>query len=180
MPKRHTRPLPKVWLMTDERLGAQLMPSIAALPAGSGIIFRHYALPTRERRFLFEAVKRIAKRRRLTLILAGDAQTAAAWGADGAHGRTPKRHPALQTAPVHSIAEAVAAQQSGADLLFMSPLFATRSHSGGRTLGVVRFGLMRRAAKVPVIALGGMSRTRAQRLKLMNIHGWAAIDGLTR
>lgn len=105
---------------------------------------------------------------------------AAAWRADGAHGRSPKRHPGVQTAPVHSIREAVAAARGGADLLFVSPVFATRSHIGARPLGPVRFGLMIRLLRTPVIALGGMSDKRARALCAMPIYGWAAIDGLRR
>lgn len=166
--------------MTDERMGQRLLPSIAALPRGSGIIFRHYSVPVGERRALFTAVRALAKRRRLVLILAGDARTARAWYADGAHGRTGKRHAKLHTAPVHSVAEAVSARRNGADLLFVSPVFATRSHRGARPLGRVRFGLIRRAVHLPVIALGGMSPARARSLTTLKIYGWAAIDSLIR
>jgi thiamine-phosphate pyrophosphorylase len=61
-------------------------------------------------------------------------------------------------------------------LLFVSPVFATRSHRGAKPLGRVRFGLLIRGAKRPVIALGGMDSHRARTLKQMGIYGWAAID----
>lgn len=63
--------------------------------------------------------------------------------------------------------------RSGADALFVSPVFATRSHPGTRPLGRVRFGLMTQGLKIPLIALGGMTARRAAAL---NVHGWAAID----
>jgi thiamine-phosphate pyrophosphorylase len=43
-------------------------------------------------------------------------------------------------------------------------------------LGAVRFRLLAARAGLPVIALGGMNRHRAQALKPA---GWAAIDGLS-
>ncbi len=180
MPKRHTRhaikQLPKLWLMTDERFGDRLLPSIAALPRGSGIIFRHYSLDRNARRDLFEAVHRIAVSKRHWLIVAGDGSIARNTYIDGFHGR--QRSKRFQTAPVHSLREAIAAQRAGADALFVSPIFATRSHEGERPLGRVRLGLLTRSLKTPIIALGGMTRSRARSLKTLGIYGWAAIDAL--
>jgi thiamine-phosphate pyrophosphorylase len=82
--------------------------------------------------------------------------------------------------PVHSVSERVAAERAGADLLFVSPVFATRSHPGVGGLGRVRFGLMIRGAKRPVIALGGMDAKRARELQNFGIYGWAAISSLAR
>ncbi|MGH6781128.1 MAG: thiamine phosphate synthase, partial [Sphingomonadaceae bacterium] len=143
-----------------------------------GIIFRHYDVP--ERRALYEKVRRIARARRLVLLLAGPPALAIGWKADGAHGRSPHRRsprPLLRTAPAHDARELVAAR--GMDAVFLSPVFATRSHPGSPTLGPVRFGLLARTSKLPVIALGGMDARRAQRLKPLGATGWAAIDGLT-
>ena len=180
MPKRHTRHaikhIPKLWLMSDERFGERLLPSIAALPRGSGIIFRHYSLDPPARRALFEQVRRVAVSKRHWLITAGDATIARGLHIDGFHGR--RRSKRFQTAPVHSVQEAVAAQRAGADLLFVSPIFATRSHAGARALGRVGFGLLTRGLKTPVIALGGMTKSRARSLKILGIYGWAAIDAL--
>jgi thiamine-phosphate pyrophosphorylase len=177
MRKRHTPLLPRLWLMTDERMGDRLLPAIHALPKGSGIIFRHYDLERQTRRALFDAVRIIARRNRHLLLLAGAEH---GWGEAGRHGRTQKRTAAIQSAPVHSVQERLAAERGGADLLFVSPIFATRSHPGARGLGRVRFGLMIRGAKCPVIALGGMDAKRARSLKILEPYGWAAISSLTR
>lgn len=162
--------------MTDERFGDRLLPSIAALPRGSGIIFRHYSLDPEARRALFEAVQRLARSKRHMLIVTGDTKIARAHSIDGYHGR--RRTKGFQTAPVHSVREAIAAQRLGADLLFVSPVFTTRSHAGAPPLGRVRFGLLIRGLTTPVIALGGMTAARAKSLATMKICGWAAIDAL--
>lgn len=70
------------------------------------------------------------------------------------------------------------AERSGADILFVSPVFRTRSHPGGRTLGRVRFAMLAGHAKRPVIALGGMTKTRWKAVAATSAIGWAAIDGL--
>ena len=72
MPKRHSRPqtpaLPRLWLMTDERLGENLFPTLRKLPKGAGVIFRHYSLTRAERAGLFRRVRAIARARRLMLL----------------------------------------------------------------------------------------------------------------
>lgn len=174
MPKRH-HPLPQLWLMTDERLGDALWPAIRALPCGAGIIFRHYATPPTARRALFRKVRALARKRGLMLLLAGCTGVARAWGADGSHGR----HSGALTAPVHSIPEMRAAERRGAKLVFVSPVFPTRSHPGAPTLGRVRFLQMCQHSRMPVIALGGMTEKRFAGLKHAKVYGWAAIDGLS-
>jgi len=180
MPPRHrpSRAIPTVWLMTDERLGESLWLALARLPRGAGIVFRHHATPVAERRLLFDRVRRLARRRRLMLLLADSAEQARAWGADGVHGRG--RNAVwpilLRSAPVHDIGEMALAARLGADLLFLSPVFATRSHPGGRTLGRWRFAALARHAHVPIIALGGMDSHRWRQLGKLGADGWAAID----
>ncbi len=168
MPRRH--PLPQRWLMTDERLGEALLPIVAKLPRGSGVVFRHYATPEGERRRKFARVRRIARARRLVLLIAGPHLP----GGDGVHGRKALHGKGLVTRPVHSIRERIAAERAGTDAIFVSPVFATASHPGARSLGRVRFQQLIRGARVPVLALGGMTAARARTLK--GIAGWAAID----
>ena len=168
MPCRH--PPPRLWLMTDERQGDGLWQALERLPSGAGIVFRHYALPKAERRKVWEQVRGVAERRGLLLVCAG----APLPGARGAHNR---RGSGLRTASAHNLAELRAAEREGAELVFLSPVFETRSHPGARALGPGRFSLIAHQARVPVIALGGMNAARAR--KLGGAWGWAAIDAWT-
>jgi thiamine-phosphate pyrophosphorylase len=181
MQRRHRKKLPALWLMTDERVAdAALLAAAARLPKGAaGIVFRHYRTGPTERRALFEALRQVARRRRLVLVLAGSVKDAAAWGADGVHGRDWRRvmRPLLRSRPVHDAREAVAAR--GADLCFLSPLFPTRSHPGAGTLGRVRFAALGRQVDAPVMALGGVRAAHRRMLAGIGAEGWAAIDGLT-
>ena len=170
MRRRHS--LPRVWMMTDERLGDGLLDAVERLPAGAGIVFRHYSLPEAERRTLFEKVRAIAAAKGATLLLGGSAAKALAWGADGSHGRG--RGFGLRSAPAHDLREIRAAERHGAALVFLSPVFATRSHPGARPLGPARFTLLARRAHMPVVALGGMDETGARRLR--GAYGWAGVD----
>lgn len=175
------QPLPKLWLMTDERQGDRLWAALRALPRGSGVIVRHYSLGLKARRALIARIRKIARARRLTLIVAGPAKCALAARADGYHSRSPHKGPRffLRTAAVHTLPELRIAERSGADLAFISPAFATESHPGERPLRRTRFGTLARASRVPVIALGGMDARRARSLQQFGIYGWAAIGALT-
>lgn len=171
---RARHPLPKLWLMTDERQGESLWGALDRLPRGAGIVFRHYGLQPAERRRLFLRVRRVARRRKLVLLLAGSPELARAWGADGTHG--PGRGFGLHSASAHNLAQIRRAERDGADLLLVSPLYATRSHPGAKPLGRARFGLLARSARVPVIALGGMDAAKARGSAAIGAYGWAAID----
>lgn len=171
MRRRHP-PLPSLWLMTDERMGERLWRALDRLPAGSGVIFRHYALSSTERRALFARVARVARRRRLVLLRAGSDRLGRAEA--GTHGT--RGGQGLHTRAAHSRREAITAIRAGADAVFVSPVFSTRSHLSARALGRVRFGLMVRGLDAPIIALGGMDARRAAGLWQIGIYGWAAID----
>ena len=169
------QPLPRLWLMTDERQGEGLWRALRRLPRGSGVVFRHYSLAPGERRRLFARVARVCSRRSLLLSLGGSSREARAWNAAGVHGRGRGPAPGLiRSAPAHGLAEIRAAERAGADFVFLSPVFATRSHPGAKPLGRVRFALLAGATRLPVIALGGMDKRRAR--GLARAYGWAGID----
>ncbi|HEX8527628.1 thiamine phosphate synthase [Allosphingosinicella sp.] len=173
MPRR--QPLPRLWMMTDERQSVALFGALDRLPEGSGLVFRHYSLPAPDRRSLFDRVAAIARRRGLLLLLAGPAEEAAAWGADGSHGRGPGG--GLRTAAAHDLKEIRAAEEALADLVFLSPVFRTRSHPDRPPLGPPAFAALARATCLPVVALGGMDSQRF--LELEGAYGWAGIDAWT-
>lgn len=169
MPSR--QPLPRFWLMTDRRMGDRLLPAIERLGPDGGVVFRHYSLAEKERRALFDRVRATHPG---LLLLAGPAHQASEWGADGSHGRG--YGTGLRSAPVHSYAEIRAAERNGAGLLFLSPVFSTRSHPEAQPLGLARFAWLARRSRLPVIALGGMNETRGKHLASFGAYGWAGID----
>lgn len=167
--------LPSLWLVSDARNDARLNAILRRLPRGSGLVFRHYHLDPAARRARFMALGRIARTRGHWLAWAGPAREARKIGAHAAYGdaRTLARGPALtRLVTGHSLRELRFVR---GDLALLSPVFATRSHPGAKALGPVRFALMARTSRIPVIALGGMTAHRARMLGT----GWAAIDGLS-
>jgi thiamine-phosphate pyrophosphorylase len=167
---RRADALPTIWLMTDERLGDALWPAIMALPRGAGVVFRHYATDPATRRALFGRIREIAQRRGLVLIRAGKNRLPGEQGVHNLPG------PGLRSAAVHSVREGIAARRRGVDVIFVSPLFATRSHPGAAALSPLRAAAIVRHVGLPAIALGGMDARRFRRLKALGFHGWAGID----
>lgn len=157
MPARN--PLPILWLVTDARTDAGLDRAIARLPRGSGVIFRHYHLPPRERRARLAQVRRLCRRHGHRLEIAG-----LGYGPPAPHRR-------LATA--HDLREIGRANRMGVEAILLSPVHPTATHPGAEALGPVSFLLLARRARVPVIALGGMTARRFRRLP---VHGWAGID----
>lgn len=172
MRARHPLPLPRVWLMTDERLGDDLWQALRRVPPGGGVIFRHYATPAGERRWLFLKVRRAAQARRLVVVSARGLLP----GANGVHGIGGS---GLITWSAHDRRQAIAAKRAGAHIVFVSPVFATRSHSGSEGLGPMRGAGVAMGLGMQVIALGGMNARRYRRLRPLGFYGWAGIDAFT-
>ncbi|WP_051007217.1 thiamine phosphate synthase [Sphingomonas sp. PAMC 26621] len=157
----HRRAFPVLWLMTDERIGGLLCEALARLPRGSGVVFRHHATAPAERAVLKRRIAVIARRRGLVLV-----DEACARGQPVRIGRA------------HSVREGLAARRAGAEVVFVSPVYPTRTHPGAPTLGPVRAARIARAVGLPAIALGGMNAARFRRVRALGFAGWAAIDGL--
>lgn len=81
-----------------------------------------------------------------------------------------------RVARVHSPRELRLALARQPELLFLSPLFGTRSHPSWRPLGPMRAAALVRLAKGPVLALGGMNERRYQQVRALGFAGWGGID----
>lgn len=175
MSKRYPslNPIPPLWLLSDARNDAVLEAVLKRLSKGSGFIFRHYHLNEAERFARYQRLRRLCRMRGIWVVLSGTEAQARRWRADAAYGE------GAAIATAHSLRELRKAHAAQAVLL--SPVHATRSHPGAKSLGAVRFLMLAKAARVPVIALGGMTARRARALPMgRGIHGWAAIDGLSK
>ncbi len=171
---------PLALLTDDERLPDPLA-AARALPPGSMVVVR--AREAGRRRALAFAVMKIARARKLTVLIAGDAALARACGAHGVHlpeaqigeaASLRARGGLLITASAHSFSALRRAKD--ADAVFLSPVFPTASHPGLAALGAARANLMARQAKVPVYALGGIGARNAALLSAFC--GIAAVGAL--
>lgn len=174
--------LPALFFMTDPVRTPDPLALARRLPFGSAVVYRHFGAPDR-----LDTARRLAAlsaSRGLILLIAADPDLAARVGANGVHWPE-KRRPdyrtegfALITAAAHTGDAVMRASASGADACILGPVFATRSSSGGRPLGLFRASQIARAAQLPVIALGGINAHTAARLPGRGFAGIAAVDAL--
>jgi thiamine-phosphate pyrophosphorylase len=171
------RPWPRAWLMTDERMGEMLWTAIDRLPIKhSGIVFRHYQTPPATRTALARRIAAICHRRSLTLAIAADVELARSLDADLVHNPSEPAAGLSFSRAVHSLEEARLANADGASLVFVSPVYPTRSHPGRKPLYRSQAVRIAKAAGVPAIALGGMDARKSARLEREGFYGWAGID----
>jgi len=159
--------------MTDERMGDALWDAIGRVPSGGGVVLRHHWSDVA----LSEQVAALCEERGLLLSVAGDVALARRLGAAMVHNPQGDSGGLLVSRSVHSREELAAIE---ADLVFVSPVYASASHPGGATLGLDGALELAKLASVPAIALGGMDRARGAEAMAAGFHGWAAIDAFLR
>jgi thiamine-phosphate pyrophosphorylase len=180
--KRNGRPaLPPLLLLTDPKRIPAPLAAAARLPAGAGVVYRHFGAKDREA--TARALLRLCRKRGLKLLIGADPILAQRVGADGVH--LPERlarlaaglrraHPAwLLTLAWHGRRRRAAP----VDALVLAPVLASASPSAAYPLGARRANAMARRAGLPCYALGGVNARTASRLT--GFAGLAAVDGLS-
>ncbi|MFZ4411380.1 MAG: thiamine phosphate synthase [Paracraurococcus sp.] len=175
--------LPRLYLLGDPQRLPDPRPAAARLPAGAAVIARGLAPE------VLAGLARLARRRRLVLLVAAEGRVALRHGAGlhvpdrrGTAGLLPfllarRQRRLLLTAAAHGRAGLTRARRLGADAVLLSPVFPTASHPGAPALGPFRWAALAQAAGRPVVALGGIAGGNAGRLPRRTA-GFAAIAGL--
>jgi len=79
---------------------------------------------------------------------------------------------------VHNEKEAGEAAESGADYLFLGPLFETPSHPGVAAMGAEFMDGVSSRVDIPVVGIGGVTPERTAAVLASGAHGVAAIRGI--
>ena len=75
----------------------------------------------------------------------------------------------------------VAARRNNAQILLLSPVYATKSHKGARPLGPLAFNRLATLGQGRMmIALGGMTARKAAMFNKALVNGWAGIDAFQK
>lgn len=178
-------PLPPLLFFTDPTRTPQPWETAARLPAGAGVVFRHFgaadALETGLR------LRAATKDAGVRLLVGLDADLAERVGADGVHlperalsaayalsGRRPDW---LLTGAAHSLEAVKSARDM--DALMLSPVFPAGGASAAKAaLGIEAFRMLAAAAPCPVYALGGISAANAAALIGSGACGIAGVDAV--
>jgi thiamine-phosphate pyrophosphorylase len=166
-------PDPPLLLVTDRRQARWPLAYIvtAAVKAGCRwISVREKDLPADEQVLLARSLLPITRAHGARLTMHGDEVLAAAAGADGVHlsaGSNPAAARALLGAQkligvsIHTVTEAEGIDPSAVDYVIAGPAFETASKPGyGPELGRKGLSAIAQAARVPVLAIGGINTAR--------------------
>lgn len=134
-------------------------------------------------------IARIARDAGVLFIVNDRLDVAIACGADGVHLGQDDMRPdvARQIAPpgfiigvsAGNVAEALLAEQQGADYVALSPTFDTASkYDAGPGHGILGLRKMRAAVSIPVIAIGGINRQNAAEVIRAGADGIAVISAV--
>ena len=182
-----------LYVITDESLAGGIPHPVIAQQAVDGgatvIQLRDKALSHRELIRAGKEIRAITWRAGVLFMVNDRLDIACACGADGVHlGQGDLRcDTARQLAPpgfvigvsVGSVADAVDAEQSGADYVALSPVFSTGSkNDAGPGHGLTMLRKIRAAVRIPVIAIGGIGTGNAAQVIDAGADGIAVISAV--
>jgi thiamine-phosphate pyrophosphorylase len=176
--------IPWLWFFTDPLRTPDPLAIAQRLPRGAAVVYRAFGAADAET--TAKAFRRITRARGLRLIIGADDALAARVKADGVHlperlahriVRLKRGRPGwLVSVAAHGRIATGRARQ--ADAVVISAVFPSKSPSAGRALGPLRFAMLARTSRAPVVALGGVNAKNAPRLLGTGAAGLAAIEGL--
>lgn len=186
-------PDPPLLLVTDRRQARRPLADIVAAAMAAGcrwVSLREKDLSQEEQILLMRSLLPAAHAHAAKLMLHGEASLAERAGADGVHlpsGVDPVSARALigpgklLGVSIHTVTEAEAVDPAVVDYALAGPAFETASKPGyGPEIG--RKGLydVARAARVPVLAIGGINTARVGELVAAGVAGVAVMGGVMR
>ena len=155
---------------------------ILNLDKNIGIIFRNYREKVEKKTIL--KLREFCKINKRKFYLANDAKLAFNLNLDGVYipafnknlctRKYNYRKNFLILGSAHNIFEIREKEKQGVKILFLSPLFKTKTYKRG--LGLIRFNILSRLSKVKVIALGGINKKNFNKLKITNAQGFSGIS----
>jgi thiamine-phosphate diphosphorylase len=142
-------------------------------------------MPDADARLQYEELTRLVAGSPLPVLHSGRPDVALAGGAAGvnlpeadiavAAARTLLGPEWLLGRSVHSLAAAARAAADGADFVIFGPIYATPSHPGSEGFGLEALANVVKALAIPVLAIGGVDRERAEACLAAGAGGYAAV-----
>ncbi|HXX80366.1 MAG TPA: thiamine phosphate synthase [Thermodesulfovibrionales bacterium] len=173
-----------VCLVTDRKLCGLTCEEMARIALETGVGWIQYREKEKTRREIYHEAKRL---RRLTaeygatLVVNDHVDIALAVEADGVHlgqDDLPLKEARrilgdrIIGISTHSLTQAADAEHDGADYVGFGPVFFTTTKDAGEAKGLEMVSVIRRAVRIPVVAIGGIS---AENLSLVMEAGADAV-----
>jgi len=183
----HVAALPPLLFFTDPERTPRPWETAARLPAGSGVVYRHFGDPAALE--VATRLRHISEQTGTRLVIGADPDLADSVGADGVHlpQRALEQSVAIRharpgwiiTGAVHAEGHLAAMSMAALDACVVSPVFQAGGASGSKDpLGpdALRTTLARLGR--PAYALGGITAGNAGGLKSSGACGLAGVDGI--
>ncbi len=158
-----------LYLITDNNQDGMLLAKVeAALTGGTTIVqYRAKAIRPDERRQMAESLKNLCHKYEAKLIINDLPELAHDIDADGVHlgqddmsavqARQILGHNKLIGISTHSVDEALKAEAQGADYIAIGSIFPTGSKDEATLVGIRTLSMVRKAVRIPVVAIGGIT-----------------------
>ena len=186
-------PNPPLLLVTDRRQTRRPLPEIVSAALGAGcrwISLREKDLPQDEQVPLARMLLPMIRRHGAHLSIHGAAALARLAGVDGVHlpsgadtaaARAELGPQQLIGVSIHTVTEAEAIDPAVVDYALAGPAFETVSKPGyGPEIGRKGLAEMARAARVPLLAIGGINTLRVAEVIAAGCAGVAVMGGVMR
>jgi thiamine-phosphate pyrophosphorylase len=186
-------PDPPLLLVTDRHQARLPLPDVVAQALAAGcrwVSLREKDLSLEEQIGLARTLLRLARQHGARLSVHGEAALAKACGADGVH-LPSGSDPALSRAllgphmllgvSIHTVTEAEAIDPDAVDYAIAGPAYETASKPGyGPEIGRKGLAEIAGAARVPVLAIGGINAARVAEVLAAGARGVAVMGGVMR
>jgi len=186
-------PAPPFLLVTDRSQARQPLAAVAGAALGAGcrwMSLREKDLADVDLILLARRLLPLTRAAHARLLLHGEASLAKLAGVDGVHlpaGADPAKARALLGpdkligVSIHTVIEAEAIDPSSVDYALAGPAFETASKPGyGPEIGRKGLTEIARAARVPVLTIGGINAARVAELIAAGAAGIAVMGGVMR
>jgi thiamine-phosphate pyrophosphorylase len=186
-------PAPPLLLVTDRHQARLPLVEVVAAALAAGcrwVSLREKDLSADDQIALARTLLPSVRRHGARLTVHGDAALAKACGADGVHlsaGSDPARSRAVLGAgkligvSIHTVTEAEAIDPDTVDYAIAGPAYETASKPGyGPEIGRKGLAEIARAARVPVLAIGGINAARVAEVLAAGPVGVAVMGGVMR
>jgi len=184
--------VPCLALVTDRSAlgGLSLEEAVAqAVEGGANLVqLREKDLPAADLLALAERLRAVTRLGRALFLVNDRLDVALACAADGVH--LPERGLPVAVArrlagdgfiigrSVHGVAEAVRAQEEGADYVQVGPIFASRSHPDQPPAGLALLEAVAAAVTIPILAVGGVTAANVGETMAAGASGAAVISAI--
>jgi len=182
----------KLYLITDRKITKMPLPAAVRLALQGGvraIQVREKDLPVRELLAIAQELRKVTREFNARLFINDRVDVAVAVEADGVHlGHQSMPSEAVRKivgkkmligVSTHSLAEAVSAEEAGADFITLGPIFVTPSKMQyGEPLGVWSIGIVKKHIRIPIFGLGGIRNANIAQVMQAKADGIAMISAI--